>query len=290
MTDDISSSAMQNKKALYTQSMLELKKEQTLKQYRYDELEGDRGEFERVYDGKAQHTDATQHKFSQFTRQIANQAENTRTSKPIAKKMLDSFFDEEWNMDLKLQGERLEQIKLMHRIADTEAAVKKNDDLGEKTPIDFEQRKIENQSLNEKIEERNEELQKLKRKTTSTVQVLTHVKEKMQYVQAQCEQEREDLRKLQLDVGSRLDKLSQLKKERTRLRADNTVAIQDQSFANNETLIRDFELRKRAVVNTNHTMHALGDKSKQLGKDVRYLKRMEEPQLPADQVWSLHGM
>jgi hypothetical protein len=37
--------------------------------------------------------------------------------------------------------------------------------------IDFEQLKIENQSLNEKIEERNEELIKLRKKTTVTVQV-----------------------------------------------------------------------------------------------------------------------
>jgi len=37
--------------------------------------------------------------------------------------------------------------------------------------IDFEQLKIENQSLNEKIEERNEELLKLRKKTTTTVQV-----------------------------------------------------------------------------------------------------------------------
>ena len=37
--------------------------------------------------------------------------------------------------------------------------------------IDFEQLKIENQSLNEKIEERNEELAKLRKKTAHTVQV-----------------------------------------------------------------------------------------------------------------------
>jgi histone deacetylase 6 len=37
--------------------------------------------------------------------------------------------------------------------------------------IDFEQLKIENQSLNEKIEERNEELIRLRKKTTVTVQV-----------------------------------------------------------------------------------------------------------------------
>ena len=37
--------------------------------------------------------------------------------------------------------------------------------------IDFEQLKIENQTLHEKIEERNEELAKLKKKKTVTVQV-----------------------------------------------------------------------------------------------------------------------
>jgi hypothetical protein len=49
--------------------------------------------------------------------------------------------------------------------------------------IDFEQLKIENQTLNEKIEECNDELHKLRKKTTTTVQVLTHMKEKLQFVQ-----------------------------------------------------------------------------------------------------------
>ena len=43
--------------------------------------------------------------------------------------------------------------------------------------IDFEQLKIENQTLHEKIEERNEELSKLKRKKTITVQVKKMKKE-----------------------------------------------------------------------------------------------------------------
>jgi histone deacetylase 6 len=45
--------------------------------------------------------------------------------------------------------------------------------------IDFEQLKIENQSLNEKIEERNEELLKLRKKTTTTVQVSLLYQEKI---------------------------------------------------------------------------------------------------------------
>ena len=44
--------------------------------------------------------------------------------------------------------------------------------------IDFEQLKIENQTYNEKIEERNEELSKLRKKITNTVEVLTHLKGK----------------------------------------------------------------------------------------------------------------
>ena len=48
--------------------------------------------------------------------------------------------------------------------------------------IDFEQLKIENQTLNEKIEERNEDLHKLKKKNTNTVQILTHTREKLGYL------------------------------------------------------------------------------------------------------------
>lgn len=49
--------------------------------------------------------------------------------------------------------------------------------------IDFEQLKINNVDLNEKIEERNEDIIKLKQKVTSTVQVLTHIKEKLHFLE-----------------------------------------------------------------------------------------------------------
>ena len=62
--------------------------------------------------------------------------------------------------------------------------------------IDFEQLKIENQTLNEKIEERNEELHKLRKKKTTTVQVLTHIKEKLQFVEGQAETLKQELGKL----------------------------------------------------------------------------------------------
>ena len=54
-----------------------------------------------------------------------------------------------------------------------ETQLRKRDELADNLHvIDFEQLKIENQTLNEKIEERKEELRKLRKKTITSVQVI----------------------------------------------------------------------------------------------------------------------
>ena len=63
--------------------------------------------------------------------------------------------------------------------------------------IDFEQLKINNVDLNEKIEERNEDILKLRKKVTATVEVLTHVKEKLQFLQAENLEKKAQLRALE---------------------------------------------------------------------------------------------
>ena len=87
--------------------------------------------------------------------------------------------------------------------------------------IDFEQLKIENQSLNEKIEERNEELLKLRKKTTSTVQVLTHLKEKLQFVQAENQVLKTELTGLEAELGQHRDAVTKVKFQRDQLRHEN---------------------------------------------------------------------
>jgi hypothetical protein len=73
-----------------------------------------------------------------------------------------------------VQRVRLKNIHLSNQMKRIEQTLRQKEELAEGLHlIDFEQLKIENQSLNEKIEERNEELLKLRKKTTTTVQVLT---------------------------------------------------------------------------------------------------------------------
>ncbi len=80
-----------------------------------------------------------------------------------------------------VQRVRLKNIHLINQLKRIEQTLRQKEELAEGLHlIDFEQLKIENQSLNEKIEERNEELLKLRKKTTTTVQILTHVREKLQ--------------------------------------------------------------------------------------------------------------
>merc|ERR1712194_647241 len=93
--------------------------------------------------------------FQEFKRLIARNAEYARTGKKIPEKIIQE-----------VEEVRGSNISLKNRLAKLEQQLRKKDELAENLHvIDFEQLKIENQTLNEKIEERNEELHKLRKKT-----------------------------------------------------------------------------------------------------------------------------
>uniref|UniRef100_A0A8D0G6K0 CCDC113/CCDC96 coiled-coil domain-containing protein n=1 Tax=Sphenodon punctatus TaxID=8508 RepID=A0A8D0G6K0_SPHPU len=137
---------------------------------------------------------------------------------------------------------RLENITLKHSIAKLGAKLKAQEEMGEGLHlIDFEQLKIENQTYNEKIEERNEELLKLRKKVTNTVQVLTHVKEKLQFVEADNQIKTAQLMEIEATVAQKREILTKTKQARDRLRKDNLKLHQKCGLLGKEVLLRDFE-------------------------------------------------
>ncbi|CAH2299759.1 Hypothetical predicted protein [Pelobates cultripes] len=137
---------------------------------------------------------------------------------------------------------RLENIKLKNKINQFESILRSKEELSEGLHlIDFEQLKIENQTYNEKIEERNEELLKLRKKITNTVQVLTHVKEKLQFIQAENQEQRDRLMQVDALVAQKRDILTKTKQARDSLRIDNLKLKQQCGLLGNKTLLRDFE-------------------------------------------------
>jgi hypothetical protein len=122
--------------------------------------------------------------FWKYKRSIALQAENSRTGKTLPLKVIEQLESTERKKENEVITVRLENIKLRNKLRRHEQLLRQKEELADGLHlIDFEQLKIENQTFNEKIEERNEELLKLRKKITNVVQVLTHVKEKLQFVQ-----------------------------------------------------------------------------------------------------------
>merc|ERR1711964_753705 len=113
--------------------------------------------------------------------------------------------------------------------------------------IDFEQLKIENQTLNEKIEERHEELHKLRKKTVITVQVITHMREKLQLIARENAKLKAELARLDQELASQRDLVAKTKHERDDFRADNAKLRQQTGILNSDLLAKDYESRQALV-------------------------------------------
>ena len=82
--------------------------------------------------------------------------------------------------------------------------------------------------MNEKIEERNEDLHKLKKKNTTTVQILTHTREKLGFVQKKNDELEKIGKEKENDLLKKRKELSKLKKDKDDFRNKN-VKLKQQS-------------------------------------------------------------
>merc|ERR1712139_425900 len=130
-----------------------------------------------------------------------------------------------------------------------------------------------NQTLNEKIEERNEELLKLRKKTTTTVQVLTHLKEKLQFVQAENQVRKQELSDFEVELTAKRDMLTQVKHDRDALRAENAARRQQRGLVSSEELLIDYEKRRLDVIAKKETIEQMQERYDQVIAQTADLKR-----------------
>jgi chromosome segregation ATPase len=124
-----------------------------------------------------------EHQFKELKRSVAKNAVFSRTNKPLSTRMINDWEATDEAKDSEVHQYRLQNIQLRNQLANCEKVLKKKEQLADGLHlIDFEQLKIENQTLNEKIEERNEELSKLSWKIRTAVIIVSHTREKLQYV------------------------------------------------------------------------------------------------------------
>lgn len=96
-------------------------------------------------------------KFLKLKRETSLKSVSGHTGKQASIKDIEGYFQREQQKEQEVIQVRLENIKLKNQLKKRENQLKEKEELGEGLHlIDFEQLKIENQTYNEKIEERNE--------------------------------------------------------------------------------------------------------------------------------------
>merc|ERR1719215_1279978 len=199
-------------------------------------------------DAKRQKAIECRDSFQEFKRQVARHAEYARTGRKIPEKIIQEVEEFELDKDAEVEEVRGANISLKNRKAKIEQDLRKRDELADNLHvIDFEQLKIENQTLNEKIEERNEELHKLRKKTRDHVQIITHMREKVQFVQREYQDLKAELAQLDQHLATQRDLVAGTKHERDQHRSESAKLRQQTGIINSDSLTRDFEQRAEHV-------------------------------------------
>lgn len=164
----------------------------------------------------------------EFKRDVVIGAENARTGKTVAEKVVRHMDDKIRSKGSVIEKLRLKNAQLKAQVSKLESQLQQKEDMGEVLhAIDFDQLKIENQQYLEKIEDRNNELLRLKLTTGNTIQVLNDIKHKLGLLNEESEQ-------LKSETASRREMLARMGEETKRAEAERERAARAERKAKRE--------------------------------------------------------
>ena len=105
------------------------------------------------------------------------------------------------------------------------------------------------------------------------MQVLTHLKEKLQFVQAENQVRKQELSDFEVELTSKRDVLTQVKHERDATRGDNAARRQQRGLVSSDELLIDFEKRRREIISKKESIANLELRFNQLLGQTEELKR-----------------
>ncbi|KAL2603196.1 hypothetical protein R1flu_017166, partial [Riccia fluitans] len=137
--------------------------------------------------------------FLQGMLKVAREAQHSVSGQILSEGVLAQIQERNKHATLEMEKCRIVQRQLLAHLHKLEQVRKKKDQLPEGLHlVDYEQLKMENESIAEKIHAKNEEIVILRKKRTAAVHALTHVREKLQFVEKDTK-----------IVGDRLDEVEQ---------------------------------------------------------------------------------
>jgi len=146
----------------------------------------------------------------EFERDILKGSVNHRTNKVIAEKCLRYFDDKLRARDTLIEKLRLKNSTLKVQKKKLMLQLKQKEEMGEVLhEVDFNQLKIENQQYLEKIDERNQDLLRLKFMSTNTLQVQNSYKKKLHTMTKESERLQSEI-SLREDLEARIEAETQV--------------------------------------------------------------------------------
>ncbi|CBZ49860.1 putative ankyrin repeat-containing protein [Neospora caninum Liverpool] len=183
--------------------------------------------------------------FRGFLRKVAKNSQMARSGKPIPESILEQLMQLEEEKTRALQEARSTSTKLKHQLDVLHQLASENDMQEQFHVMDFEQLKIENQALNEKIVERNEEIKKLRSIIVSAVQFITHGREKIHFLDHENARLMEELAHLDAELANQRHLITKSKRERDEYRTENNKLRQQTDIINSDILTLDWETRQQ---------------------------------------------
>jgi len=119
-------------------------------------------------------------KLNKFKEEIYSNSFFSGSIKTIPKIKIDEWKVIEEQLEEKLYKQHIQYVRQMNMFERNQKQIEKMEKLEDgQHMVDFEQMKIENQTLQEKIDDRKDEIEKLNSKILNYVEVMTHLREKL---------------------------------------------------------------------------------------------------------------
>ena len=222
-----------------------------------EEADGEAASLQARLDDKDARVGQVARALSSFKLEVARHSVDGQSGKPMPRELIASYEKRDAAASADVARVQLKNLFVQGQIEKLEGAMAKREQLADGLAlVDFEQLEIENSTLVEKIDDRNEELAKLRKKTTTAVQTLTHMREKLHFVSADVARLSVELATVERAVSEQRARLGQGKKARERTRVETEVARNQQGFAYADQLAIDFEVRKRLVLSKKAELEA----------------------------------
>ncbi|KAL8450202.1 hypothetical protein Emag_003356 [Eimeria magna] len=193
--------------------------------------------------------------FAEFVLQVAKNSFLRQGGKPVSEQQVKKLLQlgEEKQQSINSLRRELLQFQYQQELQQAQSFEKAQWEEEQCAPLeamDFEQLKMENQTLNERLVERQEEARKLQAITRNTVQLLTHWREKLAFQEKRNAEAATQLAALDAELAQQREVAAQLKRERAECRQQNERIKSQTDVINSELLAADWEATQEKLRET----------------------------------------